>query len=585
MNRDGHVHILPIHVANKIAAGEVVERPASVVKELVDNAIDAGAKTIKVCIADGGRKLVSVADDGIGMERDDALLSLERQATSKILDVGDIERIDTLGFRGEAIPSIASVSRFSMTTRRHDSEEGTSVKVDAGTLADVRTVGCPPGTLVEVRDLFCNVPARRKFLRAAATEENHIKRTFADHAMSRPDIGFSLTIDGRETYKLAPAGSVAERIREIIGAEAADNMLKVDSGEIDGVSVTGFIERPDLGSAGRREQYVFINGRAATAPQIAIALKEACPRRIMDSRPLAVIFVNVPNTMVDVNVHPSKREVRFRNGAAVKEAVRRAIAEATWPKTAAAPASPAAAAHVTRPDDTPCAPVAEIRKTPGAAPVQAAFDKTFDGDDFRTDEKTPLPWKRFKFLAQMECGVLIIETDDGLVMINPRAAKERIAYEKLAYRNGGADGANPSQTLLIPEIARLSPSDAGRIKAILPEMAKFGFSIEPFGQDTFKVDAIPQIAASVPPSTLLSTLAQDLADCPRRGREGWREDLVAKSVAKSFAGMQLSMDEQSATRLVEELARCRMPYISPRVKPVMILTSLREIDRKFAGNA
>ena len=170
MNRDGHVHILPIHVANKIAAGEVVERPASVVKELVDNAIDAGAKTIKVCIADGGRKLVSVADDGIGMERDDALLSLERQATSKILDVGDIERIDTLGFRGEAIPSIASVSRFSMTTRRHDSEEGTSVKVDAGTLADVRTVGCPPGTLVEVRDLFCNVPARRKFLRAAATE-------------------------------------------------------------------------------------------------------------------------------------------------------------------------------------------------------------------------------------------------------------------------------------------------------------------------------------------------------------------------------------------------------------------------------
>ena len=582
MNRDGHVHILPIHVANKIAAGEVVERPASVVKELVDNAIDAGAKTIKISIADGGRKLVSVADDGCGMTREDALLSLERQATSKILDVDDIERIDTLGFRGEAIPSIASVSRFSMATRRHDCDEGTSIKVDAGTLADVRATGCPPGTLVEVKDLFCNVPARRKFLKSAATEENHIKRTFADHAVSRPDIGFSLTVDGRETYKLAAAGSVAERIREIIGADALDNMLKIDSGETDGVSVTGFIERPDLGSVGRREQYIFINGRAASAPQIAIAIKEAYPKRIMDSRPLAVIFVNVPNTMVDVNVHPSKREVRFRNGAAVKEAVRRAIVEAVGPKAAAADtpkaAHPAETAFVTKPRDTP--PFAEKREMPEPAPMQTAFDETIADGDFRTEEKAPLPWKRFKYLAQMECGILILETDDGLVMINPRTARERIAYERLMNREGGAKAA---QTLLIPEIARLSPADAGRIKTILPEMAKFGFSIEPFGQDTFKIDAVAQIAADVQPSMLLSTLAQDLADgSTRRGREGWREELVAKSVAKSFAGMRLAMDEQGATRLVEELGRCRMPYISPRGKPVMILTSTREINRKFA---
>ena len=199
--RDGHIRVLPLHVANKIAAGEVVERPASVVKELVENAIDAGARTIRITISQGGRKLVAVQDDGCGMTRDDAVLSLERQATSKILDVNDIEEIDTLGFRGEAIPSIASVSRFTITTRRRDSDEGTLVQVNAGELAEVRSAGCPPGTLVEVRDLFCNVPARRKFLRAYVTEENHVKQVFTVHALAHPSIGFSLTVDGRELYR------------------------------------------------------------------------------------------------------------------------------------------------------------------------------------------------------------------------------------------------------------------------------------------------------------------------------------------------------------------------------------------------
>ena len=205
--RDGHVRLLPIRVANKIAAGEVVERPASVVKELVENSIDAGAKSIRIAVTQGGRKLVSVQDDGSGMSRDDAVLSLERQATSKILDVDDIESITTLGFRGEAIPSIASVSRFSMTTRRRDSDEGVFIQVNAGELAEVRAAGCPPGTLVEVRDLFCNVPARRKFLRAYATEEGHIRYVFTVHALAYPAIGFSLTIDGREAYRLAPSSS------------------------------------------------------------------------------------------------------------------------------------------------------------------------------------------------------------------------------------------------------------------------------------------------------------------------------------------------------------------------------------------
>jgi DNA mismatch repair protein MutL len=227
--RDGHVRVLPIHVANKIAAGEVVERPASVVKELVENSLDAGAASISVAIAQGGRKLVSVADDGCGMTRDDALLSLERQATSKILDVGDIERIDTLGFRGEAIPSIASVSRFTLTTRRRDSDEGTLVQVNAGELAEVRAAGCPPGTIVEVRDLFCNVPVRRKFLRSAATEESHIKNIFTVNALAHPEIAFTLTVDGRDVYNLPACETVEERITELFGGDMKNTWAFGDS--------------------------------------------------------------------------------------------------------------------------------------------------------------------------------------------------------------------------------------------------------------------------------------------------------------------------------------------------------------------
>ena len=270
--RDGHVRVLPLHVANKIAAGEVVERPASVVKELVENSIDAGAKSIRIAISQGGRKLVSVQDDGCGMTRDDAVLSLERQATSKILDAEDIERIDTLGFRGEAIPSIASVSRFTLTTRRRDSDEGTMLQVNAGTLAEVRPAGSPPGTLVEVRDLFCNIPARRKFLRSYATEESHVRQIYTVHALAHPEIAFSLTVDGREAGRLPPAANTADRVRDLFGHEFTESMLPIpeppgeETGRGGAVRVSGFVERPNLACPTRREQYGFVNGRPASAP-------------------------------------------------------------------------------------------------------------------------------------------------------------------------------------------------------------------------------------------------------------------------------------------------------------------------------
>ena len=594
--RDGHVHVLPLHVANKIAAGEVVERPASVVKELVENAVDAGAANIKVSIAQGGRKLVSVRDDGCGMTKNDALLSLERQATSKILDVDDIDNIDTLGFRGEAIPSIASVSRFSIVTRRHDADEGTQIVVNAGELVETSTAGCPPGTLVEVRDLFCNVPARRKFLRSFATEEGRVKGIFTVHALAHPGIGFSLVVDGRELYRLAPATSLADRLLDIYGADFVESLIHLpppSDQQKNVVRVSGYIEKPNLSMPTRRDQYVFVNGRPATAPSIAYAVREAYPHRQGDIKPALFLFIELPPNQVDVNVHPTKREVRFRDNIAVKRAITEAIEGALGlrpamgvtsgtngtaetnetgiplPPTPPLPHSPTA---TPTPTPTPAPTL-----TPAPAPTQVEIELPL-----AADETGARPWKWFKFLATTASGYLLIETDAGLVTINPHAARERIAFEQLLSRSGQGDAL--SQQLLIPETIHLSPVDAARITAALGDIELMGFKIEPFGHDTFKIDAVPQLIGSLSPADVISTVARDLSEGGAKRGERWREELVAKSIARSFAGMSLALDESGATKLVEELASCRMPYISPGGKPTMIFTSTRELDRRFAKN-
>ena len=592
------MRVLPLHVANKIAAGEVVERPASVVKELVENSIDAGASRIAVSVTQGGRRLVSVQDDGCGMTRDDAVLSLERQATSKIRDVGDIEEIDTLGFRGEAIPSIASVSRFSLTTRRAGSDEGTFLQVNAGTLAEVRSAGCPPGTLVEVRDLFCNVPARRKFLRACATEEMHVKSVFTVCALAHPAIGFSLSIDGRELYRLAPANDIKDRVRDIFGAEFLDAMLPLKGAEGAKVSVSGFIERPNPAMPTRRDQHVFVNGRPATASSISYALREAFPRRPGDVRPAAILFIELPPGMVDVNVHPTKREVRFRDNVAVRTAIADAIGRAlagdaappplsptpaqqavsmqpAAPRPYAAPQQPvrpASASPVYPPVATP-PPATPPPAVPAPAPLQGEMSFAVDPDSPR-----PKPWQWFRLLAQSASGYILVETDAGIVTVNPQAARERIAYERLVSE----DRPEPSQMLLMPETAKLGPVDAARISASLEAIRAMGFQIEPFGPDTFKIDAVPQLLGALSPSAVVATIARDLAENgSRRGGSRWREELIAKSVARSFAGASLALTDEGATKLVEELCTCRMPYVCPRGKPVMIFTSTRELDRKF----
>ena len=468
MQRDGHIRLLPLHVANKIAAGEVVERPASVLKELLENALDAGATRIDITVVAGGRNLVSVRDNGCGMTRDDALLSLERQATSKIRDVDDIEHIDTLGFRGEAIPSIAAVSRFTLVTRRADDESGTRLVVNAGTLAEVADCGAPPGTCVEVRDLFCNVPARRKFLRAFATEEGHIRSVFTVHALAHPDIGFSLTLDGRETYRFAPGATLEERIRDLFGAPFAESLVPVANPpgrQGSSVSIHGYIERPDSSALLRHDQFTFVNGRPSTAPVISYAIREACPRARAEARPATILFIDLPPEQVDVNVHPAKREVRFRRPADVREALISAISTAlttpnapqdstdldapTAPQAPSDPTAPQVPTDLKSPAPTPtpftipfATPPLPIQQSLPRQPSQSLPSPQADSQPLASNppqgaalQSTPTSlWRWFTILAETATGYLLLETDRGIVTLNPRAARERIAFERLLAR-------------------------------------------------------------------------------------------------------------------------------------------------------
>jgi len=612
MVKDGHVRLLPIHVANKIAAGEVVERPASVVKELLENAIDAGASRIDVTVTAGGRKLIEVRDNGCGMGRDDALLSIERQATSKIRDVDDIEQIDTLGFRGEAIPSIASVSRFLLKTRRHESESGTELAVVGGSLQDVREVGVPVGTTIEVRDLFFNVPARRKFLRAYQTEQAHIRSVFTLHALAHPEIGLSLTADGREIVRLPQGATLEERVRDLFGAEFCAGLRPVGK-TVNGVRVSGFAGLPNITRNDRSEQYVFINRRPATAPVIAYALREAYPPLEGDRKPIVLLFVELPPDQVDVNVHPTKREVRFRRPADVREAFILAVGEALGvkrPATVVTPPPPQEASPSLRtlvpeaaakpsatfpypadtlpPSPSPGLPQAGTLPPSSFIPHPSSFSPpplpavpTGSGLPLFTAPEDGSPWRWCRVLGQVANRYLLLETDGGYVTVDPCAARERVLYERL-MSDHQTDGQTVSQQLLLPETVQLAPADAARLRKHLQVVQEMGFGIADFGSDHFLVEALPDILGGVSCRELLGNIAHDLENAgTRRGSEKWREELVAKAACRTASVGTGTLSNEEAERLVTALAATRMPYTCPRGRPTMIFTSYRELERKF----
>ncbi len=576
----GSIRLLPDILASQVAAGEVVERPASVVKELVENSIDAGAKRITVEFQRGGTRLIRVTDDGSGMDRSDALLCLERHATSKIRESSDLAAIMTLGFRGEAVPSIASISRFKLATRRREEEAGTLIEVIGGKVTDVRDSGEAPGTRIEVADLFFNVPARRKFLRGEQTEAANLLQQLQILATAHPEIAFTCIRDEREVFRLAATEDLAVRLRDLHGEEFLSKLVPVPPVEESGVSVRGWIARPGEGRSDRTLQMTFVNGRMVRSPSLSLPLREACDGVLAKGlHPPAVLFFSIDPTTVDCNVHPAKREVRFRDPGALRAAALSA-ARAAWGTAAPARTDTFAPGH-----DPLFPPIASPWK-PSALTSQ--HDLPVQEITSARVAESPLPeFSRqssafsVPFLGQLAGRYLLFEQEEGLMMVEIRAARERILFERFLKRLESEE--LESQRLLLPEILEMSPADLAWVEAHQALLQSAGLVAETFGQGSLKVDAIPSAASDLPVPEIVIRLIDDLRtlrESPVLDAKG-KESLAASVSRLAAAGARLPSGEEAAGLLLKDLLACDLPYATPKGRPTIVQMAPGELQRKF----
>jgi DNA mismatch repair protein MutL len=654
MNR---IKLLSEQVANQIAAGEVVERPASVVKELVENSLDADSKKITVEIGAGGRSLIRVTDDGFGMSRDDALLSLERHATSKILRAEDLASIVTMGFRGEAVPSIASVCRFTLTTRERESAspEGTQILINGGTIAEVKAAGSAPGTSIEVRQLFFNLPARRKFLRTEETEAAHIQHYLTLAALAFPEVAFTFVKDGRNVWQLPAQKSGAtvsskiealrERLRALLGDEKLlpvnfsaaldeeENQSPPDESDIfetaspekpeirnqkSEMHIWGLIGSPGVSRATRDGQFVFVNRRPVENRGVNYALIEGYHNSLMKGRyPVCCLFLEIDPAAVDVNIHPAKREVKFRREFEVRKFVAQSVHDALLAfhsepektiSTTKSPSTPSelkfapeisAPALPNFPEKLKPSPVVQPQIPPAAqtplkigfapapasqpAPASPASTPEINPQSTIRNPQSPAPLLNIPLRLIGVVGKLyvLLESDRGLVLLDQHAAHERILYEQMLNRLE-QNGSTPSQKLLLPETIELPPRDAHFLREQLPALTRLGVSLSEFGERTFLLDALPPFVKVPDTRRFVFDLVDELRAAGREvnlARLG--EHTVAKTVCRHAVKANDPLSGAELENLVEDLRHCAMPYTCPHGRPTLIEMNYRELEKKF----
>jgi DNA mismatch repair protein MutL len=583
------IRILPPEIASQIAAGEVIERPASVVKELVENALDAGAKAISVEIAAAGRTLVQVADDGAGIPAQELSLAVARHATSKLTSAEDLFRISTLGFRGEALASIGSVSRMTITSRSASSPAGARVRVEAGTIGRLEKIGAPVGTVVSVENLFFNVPARLKFLKQEATERRAIDALLTRYALAYPNVRFKLAEGNTAALQTAGDGDRRAILAALYGVDVARQMLDVLAEE-DGLKLTGFISPTALTRSNRREITFFINGRWVQDTPLTSALLQAYHTLLMVGRyPLAALFIQVPTEDVDVNVHPAKAEVRFRSPdkvfSFVQRAARRALlAYAPVPEVAPGTLWGARARSV---DPAWSLGHGEDAMSEGGLSMEAAQNLAVGGQPsgialqstLQNQHSTISPVSLLRLIGQIGATYLVAEGPDGLYLIDQHAAHERVLFEKLMAQH--AQKNIPSQALLTPLVVDLPRSSAVTLSAQLPILQNFGFHVEPFGLNAFQVRALPTLFAKSDPAAALRALVEDFEE-DEAPLQNELEARIAGRVCKRMAvkaGQVLSPDEQRA--LLADLETCASPRTCPHGRPTMIHLSVDMLERQF----
>jgi DNA mismatch repair protein MutL len=548
------VQLLAGNVADQIAAGEVVERPASVVKELVENALDAGARSVRVELEDGGKTLIRVSDDGTGMDREDATLALQRHATSKIRTATDLIGVATFGFRGEALPAIASVSRFELETCS-ESGDATRLRVAGGKPEAIEDVARQRGTTITVRGLFYNTPARRKFLRASATETRAAVEALTTLALTRPDVAFTLTSDERALVECPPAARLIDRVRALWGAELAETLLPL-SHRAGPLEVSGLVQRPAQARPAGRKGYVFVRGRPIRDPFILRAAEAGYRSTIAPGdRPSLLLFLDLPGDAVDVNVHPAKLEARFRDKFFVEKVVEEGVRDALAPLDAAAPLS-------------------AVGTQPSAFGGVAVPLELFTAHELTADGRRPMAP-----LLQVFDTYILFQTDQGVAIVDQHSAHERVLYEDVMRQLGG-DGA-PAQRLLLPLTLDFTPAELDAIEAHRELLARIGYEIEPFSGRSIVVQTAPNPHPRFQAARCLQELVADLAGGRFGGWQNRLERFAATFACRAAikAGQTLEPDEMR--QLIAGLLTATLPAHDVHGRPSMVQLPKEELERRF----
>ena len=642
----GLIRLMPETLANKIAAGEVVQRPASAAKELIENAIDAGALSVEVVLKEAGSALIQIVDDGCGMSADDARACFQRHATSKIRQIEDLERICTLGFRGEALASIAAVAQVELKTKRVTDEVGTRVRIEGGKLIAAEPCATPNGTSLAIKNLFYNVPARRNFLKSPATEFKHLVETFQFLALANPNVGFRLVHDENEVYRLTPSRStdtfeaLRHRIEELFGGRQGEEPVRVEE-TTSYLSVHGFVGRPEVHRRSRGEQYLFVNNRYVKNRYLEHAVATGYQGLLPEgAHPFFALFLTLDPRHTDVNVHPTKAEVKFDDERGVygflRAVVRKALGTAdltpqlsgreadrtsapegklTEPLRKATPASPrsfqpssarwstsfddaAATATVAMPDvssprqsgaraepssQTPAAPLGALSEQLYGVPEESAAPLSTSGEEVLASGAKPdldddaVPDE--PLLWQLHNRFILTQIRSGLMVMDQNAAHERILYEKALGSMDGGMGL--SQQLLFPHTLDFNPADHELLKELLPDLRSLGFDIEPFSGRSVAVRGVPADIRAGDERSILENILEQFKTNRDRLQIKARDNL-AKSIAQRSAirpGLKLSAKEMRA--LIDQLFLCEMPYACPGGRPTMIKIPFEELDKRF----
>jgi len=556
------IKILSEEVASQIAAGEVVERPASVVKELIENSLDADSKMIQINIEGAGKNLIEVVDDGFGIPSDQLVIAVSRFATSKLSSAEDLFNIKTLGFRGEALASIASVSRFSITSKDNDSETASRLVIDGGKMGEIQNVAAPDGTTIRVGDLFFSVPARFKFLKTDNTERRHINEFVTRYSIAYPEVRWSLTQDSRVIIQTSGNGKRRENLGNLFEKSSISEMLEVDI-RYDEININGFISPTSLTRSNRKGITFFVNGRWIHDISLATAFTQAYHSLIMVGRyPFGIIFIDIPPDSVDVNVHPAKAEIRFKDQSKIFSAVQRAV------KRTLMAFSPV--------------PQVNIQRLWNQA-ENRSFDDQSEFVFGRSGDKAPTSVEHvarqkelggnigeiplLRLIGQIGSTYLVAEGPDGLYLVDQHAAHERILFEQ--YQKQVTDQA-PSQSLLIPEVVTLSENDSRLFEENKGKFEKLGFEIENFGPNMFRIIALPAILSGSDPGTELRIVIEEIEDDKEPHKELVSEKLIARICKRAAvkAGKILSPEEQKT--LLRDLEKCSNPRTCPHGRPTMI---------------